>query len=68
MLRILLGVIYFVLLAIEVVFFSLGIKSLKKSQKNDDALYHKAVSYFKLFILTEVVKDIFSIICFILLS
>ncbi len=69
MLRILLGVIYFILLVIGGVLSFLGISSLQKAQeKNDDTLFRKAVTCFKLLILTMAVTGIYFIICLVLLS
>lgn len=68
MIRILLGIIFFILLAVIGVFFYLGIKSLQKAQKNNNiALNRKAVTYFKLQILTIVVTGIFFIMCLVFL-
>lgn len=68
MIKIVLGVIFFILFVIGSAFIFLGINSLKKAQKNDDALYDKAIRYFKLFILIEVLNGIFFVICLALLS
>lgn len=69
MLKIVLGIIFFILLAVIGVFFYLGIKSLQKSQKDNDIdLNHRAVTYFKLQILFIVLTGIFFIICLMLLS
>ncbi len=72
MIRIVLGVIFFILFVIGGTFIYLGINSLKKAQKNaqknDDILYDKAIRYLKLFILIEVVDGIFFVICLALLN
>lgn len=68
MLKIILGIIYFIIFAIGCMFLYFGISSLKKAQMNDDSLYDKAILYFRLFILILVVNGIFTIMCFVLLQ
>ncbi len=69
MLKIVLGIIFFILLTVIGVFFHLGIKSLQKAQKDNDIdLNRRAVTYFKLQILFIVLTGIFFIICLVLLS
>lgn len=68
MIRILLGVIFFIIFAIGSVLLYLGINALKKAQANDDALYNKAIICLKLFILIEVINGIFFIICLVVLK
>ncbi|BCJ98886.1 hypothetical protein [Anaerocolumna chitinilytica] len=69
MLKIVLGIIFFILLAVIGVFFHLGIKSLQKAQKDNDIdLNRRAVTYFKMQILFIVLTGIFFIICLVLLS
>lgn len=72
MIRIVLEIVFFILFVTGGAFIYLGINSLKKAlknaQKNNDALYDKAIRYIKLFILIEVINGIFFVICLVLLN